>query len=304
MWVKFWGVRGSIATPGPATIKYGGNTSCVEMGINDYTLVIDAGTGIRLLGLDLLRRQTDSRIHLLISHPHWDHIQGLPFFIPAFRDGYELSIYGYESNNQELEKTLSKQMDPLYFPIQMGDLSAKLNFNKIDEGSFHIEDVRIDTMFLNHPGYNLGYRITYEGKRLVYATDNQPFGQSRNLGMWATDEYFEQVKKKRVPCLNLDHNDPNQRIIDFAREADILIHDAQYTPSELEEKSDWGHSSYAFAAEVAAKAGVKSLILFHHDPEHSDVMVNQMEKQAQLLLRESNPDITCQAAYEGLEIEL
>ncbi|HKJ67750.1 MAG TPA: MBL fold metallo-hydrolase [bacterium] len=304
MRVKFWGVRGSIATPGPATIKYGGNTSCVEVGINDYVLVLDAGTGIRLLGLDLLRRHSNSRIHLLISHPHWDHIQGLPFFLPAFRDGYELSIYGHESKDQELEKTLANQMDPLYFPVQLGDLSAKLNFNKVDEGSFYIEDVRIDTMFLNHPGYNLGYRITYQEKSLVYATDNQPFGQSRVLGMWATEEYFEQIKNRQFPYLHLNHEDPDQRIIDFARDADLLIHDAQYTTSELGAKSDWGHSSYVFATEVAANANVKSLILFHHDPEHSDAIVNKMEKQAQSLLHKTNPEISCQAAYEGLEIKM
>jgi len=305
MLVKFWGVRGSIATPGPTTVKYGGNTSCVEVRLDDHLLVLDAGTGIRLLGLDLLRRNTDGRIHLLISHPHWDHIQGLPFFLPAFREEFELNIYGYDSNNQELEKTLANQMDPVYFPVQMGDLRAKLNFTKVEEGSFYLnEAIRIDTIFLNHPGYNMAYRINYQGKTVVYATDNQPFGRTRNLGMWATEEYFNSLGSNKHDHIAVAFDDLNRRIIEFARGADLLIHDAQYTPGEFEEKVDWGHSPYPFAAQVASQAGVKHLVLFHHEPEHSDAMIGQMEQQAREALQEADHQIKCQAAYEGLELSL
>jgi len=302
MRVKFWGVRGSVATPGPTTVKYGGNTACVEVRMDDQLVVLDAGTGIRTFGLDLLRRQERGRIHLLISHPHWDHIQGLPFFVPAFRDGYELKIYGYESNNQELEKTLAKQMDPVYFPVQMGDLSAEIDFHRVEEGSFFIQDNRIDTIFLNHPGYNLGYRMNYNGKQVVYATDNQPFGGGRPLGMWSTEEYFQSVKTQNHDFIHLNVEDPEQRIVEFARDADVLIHDAQYTPAEFEEKNDWGHSTYQYAVEVAMQAGVDTLILFHHEPEHPDAMIANIERQAQSMLESKGSNITCKAAYEGLEL--
>ena len=302
MLVRFWGVRGSIATPGPSTVKYGGNTSCVELEIDGNHFILDAGTGIRLLGLDLLKRQSRGILNLLISHPHWDHIQGLPFFMPSFRKEYELNIFGYESTNQELEKIIANQMDPTYFPVQLGDLDAKINFTKVKEGSLQIDDVRVDAIFLNHPGYNMAYRFTWKGKTLVYATDNQPYGYCRHLGEWATDEYFASLKSKTFRHIELDFEDLNDRIIDFATGADLLIHDTQYTPEEFQHKIDWGHSTYEFTAELAIQAEVKSLVLFHHEPLHSDDMVKQIEDQTKSILRRSGHDIHCQAAKEGLEV--
>ena len=302
MHVRFWGVRGSIATPGPQTVKYGGNTSCVEVEVNGNLFVLDAGTGIRQLGLDLIKRQAGGKIHLLISHPHWDHIQGLPFFLPAFREEFELNIVGFESTQHELEQVLEKQMDPTYFPVQLGDLDAHLEFTKVSEGSFDIGKARIDAIFANHPGYNMSYRLNAKGKSIVYATDNQPYGPGRNLGKWATDEYFKEIKTKQYEHIKLDFEDLNERLIDFARGADLLIHDTQYTPEEFKRKIDWGHSSYEFTARIAMEAGVKSLILFHHEPEHSDAMINQIEKKTRSLLKEAGYDIPCQAAYEGLEM--
>lgn len=302
MLVRFWGVRGSIATPGPQTVKYGGNTSCTELELNGNLFVLDAGTGIRQLGLDLIKRQAGGKIHLFISHPHWDHIQGLPFFLPAFREEFDLNIIGYESTQHELEKVLANQMDPTYFPVQFGDLDAHLEFTNVSEGSFWIDKVRIDAIFANHPGYNLAYRFNSKGKTVVYATDNQPYGYGKNLGKWATEEYFRKAKTKQYEYINVDFADLNDRMIDFARGADLLIHDAQYTPEEFERKQDWGHSSYEYTANVALKAHVKSLILFHHEPEHSDAMINQIEKKTRSLLKEAGTEISCQAAYEGLEI--
>ncbi len=302
MLVRFWGVRGSIATPGATTVKYGGNTSCVELEINGNLFVLDAGTGIRLLGLDLVKRQEGGTIQLMISHPHWDHIQGLPFFLPAFREEFELNILGYESTHHELEKVLANQMDPTYFPVQLGDLDAHLEFTKVSEGSFHVGNIRVDAIFLNHPGYNLAYRFNSKGKTVVYATDNQPFGYCHHLGQWATDDYFHEVSNQQHKHVNLQFEDLNERIIDFAKDADLFIHDAQYTPEEFQRKIDWGHSSYEFTARVATEANVKSLILFHHEPEHSDAMIKQIEQKTRAILKEADHDIPCRAAYEGLEI--
>jgi len=302
MHVRFWGVRGSIATPGPTTVEYGGNTSCVEIEADGSRFILDAGTGIRLLGLDLLKRQEAGTLHLFISHPHWDHIQGLPFFLPAFREEYELNIFGYESTNLDLEKIFANQMDSTYFPVQLGDLDAKLNFNKVSEGSFFIGDIRVDAIFMNHPGYNMAYRFNWKGKKVVYATDNEPYGYCQHLGKWATREYFETIGSKSFENIRLDFEDLNDRVIDFARGADLLIHDTQYTPEEFQRKVDWGHSSYEFTAEVAARAEVKSLVLFHHEPQHSDSMITQIEAKTQSLLEEAGKEIPCTAAYEGLEI--
>ncbi|MCF7804676.1 MAG: MBL fold metallo-hydrolase [Candidatus Marinimicrobia bacterium] len=302
MQVKFWGVRGSIATPGPGTVKYGGNTSCVELEVDGNHFVLDAGTGIRLLGLDLLKRQSSGTLNLMISHHHWDHIQGLPFFLPAFRKEYELNIFGYESTNQELEKIIANQMDPTYFPVQLGDLDANLGFHKVEEGTFRIGDVRIDTIFLNHPGYNMAYRFNWKGKTVVYATDNQPFGHCHHLGEWATEEYFHAIKQKSFKHIELHFDDLNERIIDFAKDVDLLIHDTQYTPEEFQRKIDWGHSSYEFTAELAIRANVKSLVLFHHEPLHSDDMVKQIETQTIGILKRAGHDIPCRAAREGLEV--
>lgn len=302
MKIKFWGVRGSIPAPGAATVKYGGNTPCVELKINDTMFVLDAGTGIRDLGLDIIERPKNGTINLFITHPHWDHIQGLPFFMPAFYGNYQIDIFGYQSKDYNLEQMLTGQMDPQFFPVQMGDMNAMLNFCGLQEGTFYVNDVQIDAMFVNHPGCTMAYRFSYGGKSVVYATDNQPYAGGTTLGSWAVDEYFNSAQEDVFNSINLSVKDPDQRIVEFSRGADILIHDAHYTPSEFAEKSDWGHSSYEYAAEVAMQAGVNALVLFHHEPEHSDAMVNQIEVETRKLLAGHQQDIQCMAAFEGLEL--
>jgi len=280
MLVKFWGVHGSLPRPGPSTLKYGGNTACVEVRCGDTLLIFDAGTGIRDLGEDLLRRTKDAsggrsvlKGHILFSHLHWDHVQGFPFFGPAFVNGNEFHLYGGERLGHTIHRIMSDQMAPPNFPVLLDELGAHLAFHNLDPGDeIIINDVRIITQELNHPGGCLGYRVENRGKILVYASDTE-----------------------HVPGTDSD-------TLELARGSDILIFDTMFTREQylglVDEVSreSWGHSTWEAAVSVAVAAGVKHLVLFHHG--NDDRTVEEIERRA----REKFPRTT--AAYEGLELEI
>ncbi len=266
--VRFWGVRGSIAAPGPATADVGGNTSAVEVRCGEQVLVLDAGTGLRALGDDFMRRGV-RRVDLLLSHLHWDHIQGLPFFLPLYVPGTELSIYGPAWGSGGLAGALGRQMAAPGFPVEFDDVGAKLRLSEVRHRSrLGLGEVRVTTAKLNHPGGVLGYRVEFGGRTLVYATDT---------------EHFE--------CI-----DPVLR--ELAEGADLLVYDAQYTAEEYPSKVGWGHSTFEAACQLAKAARVKQLALFHHDPRRDDASVSQIEARARLLF----PNTT--AAREGMTFEL
>jgi phosphoribosyl 1,2-cyclic phosphodiesterase len=266
--VRFWGVRGSIATPGPATAEVGGNTSCVEVRCGDELIVLDAGTGLRALGDELVRRG-EKRGELLLSHLHWDHIQGLPFFVPLYVPGTELTVRGPAWGDGGLAGALRRQMSAPGFPVELGDVSARLRFEELRPRSqFECGEARITAAKLNHPGGVLGYRIEYRNRSIVYATDT---------------EHYECV-------------DPVLR--ELARGADLLIYDAQYTPEEYPSKVGWGHSTFEAACWLAREAGVKRLALFHHDPRHGDAAVAAIERRAQACFG----DVF--AAREGMQLDV
>jgi phosphoribosyl 1,2-cyclic phosphodiesterase len=280
MLVKFWGVHGSLPRPGPTTLKYGGNTACVEVRCGNTLIVFDAGTGIRDLGEDLCERHRNSdgkhtRIngHIFFSHLHWDHIQGFPFFAPAYMDGNEFHLYAGRELNHSFEKLMRNQMAEPNFPVALDKLSASIAFHDLKSGDMvRLDDVIVRCQELSHPGGSLGYRIESEGKSLVYATDTE-----------LVDGLF-----KTVP--------------DFAANADVLIYDSMFTPEQYSGAADnccrraWGHSTWEGAVQVANAAGVGHLILFHHG--NQDTLVDEIQEKA----REKFPRTT--AAYEGLEIEL
>ncbi|MGC4087994.1 MAG: MBL fold metallo-hydrolase [Polyangiaceae bacterium] len=266
--VRFWGVRGSIAVPGPTTAGVGGNTSCVEVRCGDRLLVLDAGTGLRALGDELMARG-ERRTELLLSHLHWDHIQGLPFFVPLYVPGTELTILGPAWGEGGLEGALKRQMAAPGFPVEFADVGASVGSIELRHRSrVQHGDVTITCAKLNHPGGVLGYRIDYAGRSLVYATDT---------------EHFE--------CI-----DPALR--ELSRGADLLIYDAQYTPEEYPSKLGWGHSTFEAACELARQAQVGHLALFHHDPRRDDAAVAVIEERARECFGKSV------AAREGLQIEL
>jgi phosphoribosyl 1,2-cyclic phosphodiesterase len=298
MRLKFWGTRGSIATPGKHTVRYGGNTPCVELRLDDdHLIILDAGTGIRNLGESLIGSGVSLKAHIFVSHPHWDHIQGFPFFKPAFISGNEITIVGGETEKVSLQKMISDQMNKIYFPIQLNELKASIKFRKVGEEKFRIHDAQISTIFLNHPTFAIGYRITKDGKSIVYISDNEPFDRElsqaiRNVEKSVYDKYAKQ------------EGDPNRRIFDFVRDADVLIHDATYTPEEYVNRVGWGHSHYLFTLKIAAEGNVKNLVLFHHDPIRTDEQVDEILATCRREIKNRKYRFHCVAAAEGLELEV
>lgn len=290
MKVKFWGVRGSIPTPGPATVRYGGNTACVEVNLDDGSLIIfDAGSGLRVLGIELLKRGLKSiEAVIFLSHTHWDHIQGFPFFAPAFMPGNKFIICGGEEPDHPLDQIITDQMKSAYFPVALSDLPSKIGFKRLYEGKFKIFNAKITTLMLNHPGIALGYRVDYAGKSLVYISDNEPYPIEPT-----DDPAFADVHYK---------GNNNLRVAEFSHHTDLLIHDCQYTPEEYAKKTGWGHSPYDYVAEIAWKAKAKRLAIFHHDPAHDDETVDRIVQEVKTLLKKKNAPTECFGAQEGLEL--
>ena len=252
MRVRFYGTRGSIATPGQATVRYGGNTSCVTVRSDGGALVLlDIGTGAAVLGRELMAAGGALRGHILIGHTHWDHIQGLPFFAPLFVPGAEWHIYAPRGLRQTVHDTLAGQMQHAYFPIDLDQLGANIHYHDLVEGTLRIEDIGVTAQYLNHPALTLGYRLEADGASVVYATDHEP--HSRPLA------------ETPGPIHGQD-----RRHADFLAGADLVIHDAQYVASEYASKVGWGHSTIEYAIAVARFAGAKRLALTHHDPQRSD----------------------------------
>lgn len=298
--IKFWGVRGSIPSPGPSTVYYGGNTPCVEIKFpGKPRFILDAGSGIRELGKQILQTPEPVIAYIFISHFHWDHIQGLPFFKPAFRKENHFVIYGCDEPNANLSEIISMQMNPTYFPLAIDDMRANVEFRTIQEETFDVEGVEVKTKFLNHPGYALGYRFTYQGKSIVYISDNEPFThplKKQSSNSKSTDSVTSRFEKFV--------EDMSDDLVNFISQSDILIHDTQYFPEEYKEKRTWGHSPLDYTVDIAGRAKIKRLILFHHDPDHDDETINRMVRQSRKLLKRHNNGIICEAAREGVVVEL
>lgn len=300
--IKFWGVRGSIPTPGYSTLHYGGNTSCVEVAFkNGPHFILDAGTGIRELGKHLQKLNRPLNSYILLSHFHWDHIQGLPFFRPAFNPKNKFTIIGSDDPAIHLDKIISFQMDPTYFPITIDDMRADISFRSIKEERITLDGVDVQTIYLNHPGYALGFRISYQNSSLIYISDNEPFQQ---------DEETERKKLKSISKEKIEEafeayvENKNQNLIEFCEKADLLIHDTQYLEEEYKDKITWGHSPLNFTVELAMRSKVKQLVLFHHDPDHDDAAIDRIEQLSKKILRSHKSRIACRAAKEGMTIEI
>ena len=288
MRVRFWGTRGSIATPGPATLRYGGNTVCVEVRSDAGTLVvIDCGTGARGLGQSLMAEgPLRPHGHILISHTHWDHIQGLPFFAPLFVPGNEWDIYGPRGLAQSLRETLAGQMQYTYFPVTLEQLGASIRYHDLVEGVFEIGDITVRTQYVNHPALTLGYRLEADGACLVYASDHEPFAP-RLAGGTGT-----------VEGRDLHH-------AEFLAGADLVIHDAQYTAAEYGTKTGWGHSTGEYAVAVARAAGAKRLALIHYDPLRDDEALDRVVAGLRASIGPAGgPPLEVFAAAEGGVVEI
>jgi phosphoribosyl 1,2-cyclic phosphodiesterase/DNA-binding response OmpR family regulator len=288
--VTFWGTRGSIAKAGPTTVRYGGNTSCVSVRTDSGTLlVIDCGTGIHELGQVLASDGNPVDGHLLIGHTHWDHIQGLPFFTPLFQEGNSWHVYGPRGLDTSIDKALAGQMQYTYFPVQLLDFGATIEYHDLVEGQFEIDDITVTTRYLHHPALTLGFRIEADGVILVYSSDHEP----------STPEAAA-ADRKDVAGLNRQE----AQHIEFLRDADLLIHDAQYLAEEYPSKVGWGHSTVEYVVDAAAAANARRLALYHHDPTRTDDAVDELLDMARARAREMGFKGEVFAATEGATVTM
>lgn len=272
--LTFWGVRGSTAAAMRHGTRYGGNTSCVQIVSGSTRLILDAGTGIRLLGESMVKRGEALDATLLLSHYHRDHLDGLPFFLPLYKKAARLNIYAPASSGKNPGKILSDAISPPFFPVPFKDIPAKIIIKKVPKSSFGVGCFNITPLDLSHPGGSLGWRITGpEKKSIIYISDNEP---DKNAG-----ELIKQI-----------------------RGADILIHDAQYSVADYKRKIGWGHSPYIYPIYLAMQAGVKRLILTHFDPTYTDRMLDALEADSKDILKNCGYRIRCELAREGMRVQI
>ncbi|MBW2651369.1 MAG: MBL fold metallo-hydrolase, partial [Deltaproteobacteria bacterium] len=276
--LTFWGVHGTLPVPGDTTVKYGGNTSCVSLEFSRGNLFIfDSGTGIKILSDHLMSEKRQfMEAKIFISHPHWDHINALPFFVPLYIPGNDFEICGPAQGDITVHDLISGQMDGVYFPIKIKEFGAGVHFRDLKEEEFDIDGIKIKTMLLNHPGHCLGYRVKYKNRIVCYITDNELYPESSQF-------YNERY-------LN--------RLTEFVMDADALITVCTYTDNEYESKIGWGHSSISQVVDLAHRAGVKTLYLFHHDLNQADTDIDAKLETAQALLKEKGSSTVCIAPKE------
>ena len=296
--LKLWGVRGSLPTPGPKTVRYGGNTSCVEVRADSEIMILDAGSGIRELGLALEKElgAQSIRLTLLITHTHWDHIQGLPFFSPVYNGKNLVRILGYEGARAGLATTLAAQMETPFFPVSLRELPSHLAIEELKEMEFQIGKVKVQAKFVNHPGICAGYRLFTSAGSIVYMPDNEPY-ESLKLQVAGKDGIDNDE------ALNFAQTE-RAKMIEFLRDCDVAILDAQYTDEEYERHIGWGHSPFSSAVRLALDADVKRILLFHHDPTHDDDMIDRMVEQARDLVLKSGKAMEVEGAREGMEVAI
>jgi len=281
MVVTFWGTRGSIPAPGAGTIRVGGNTTCLEVrSDSSRRIIVDAGTGIRPLGLRLKQMQDLTPIVLLFTHSHWDHLAGFTFFAPAYSSKYQMTVLGNPMALEVLQRDIFERRDNRYFPVNMDDFRARIT---VDDGELpkplKIDDITVHSLNLNHPGSGFAYRFDHPTGSVAFITDNE-LGKPYEGGNTRAD------------------------MVDFCRNVDCLIHDAQYLPSEIKAHQGWGHSHYEEVVELALEAGARRIYLTHHDPERDDYSCEQMLQEARKYISTRNADLKCFLAIEGESIKL
>lgn len=287
-WLRFWGVRGSIPTPGRQTVRYGGNTTCVEVRVGGEILMLDAGTGARLFGRALARefKNRPLNLTLLLTHTHWDHIQGLPFFAPLYEPLHHIRIVGCEGARQGLATILSNQMENPYFPVGMHELPGNVRIEEMQDMSFQVGPVHVAACFANHPGVCVGYRLSAGGRSMAFFPDNEPRPPR------ASAAGGRRRRQERADA----------RLVEFLRGTDVLIMDAQFDCREYPSHAGWGHGCAKDAVALALAAGGGRLFLFHHDPDHDDAKVAAMTRQAREWVARRGGRLRVDAAREGLQV--
>lgn len=289
MLVRFWGVRGSVAVPGPHTVRYGGNTACVEVRCGSDIVILDAGTGLRELGRELVRELARRPVELpiLITHTHWDHIQGLPFFAPAYLARQPIKILGPPRARTGLMRTVAAAVESPFFPVALRDMPGNITVRELSPAPFRIGPFSLRTAPLIHPGGGLAFRIDSPAGSLAYVPDHEiPCPEASVRGV------ARGVRKRHAAMR------------DLIQGVDLLIHDAQYTPKEYETRIGWGHSCYRATVLTAAECEVRRLMLFHHDPDRTDLQMDVLLRQARRVAKPASATMTVEAAREGLTVLL
>ena len=299
--LKFWGVRGSHAAPFATHLGVGGNTSCVEIRVGDCLLICDAGTGIIPLGNELILQQDIQKIFLLLTHYHWDHVCGLPFFVPAYMPNWIIDIFGPGDNEKSLEEHISMQMQTPYFPVGTEAWLAKMNYLRPkSDGVLHdYGPIQVSFSSVHHPGLTYGYRIKIYDKTIVYVSDNECKFIEKSIQNHS-DEFSEE---ERLLFDEMIHEEKQAELKIF-QNADILIHDAQYTQEDYKKKHGWGHSCYTDVIQMAIDANVKTLYLFHHDPSHDDEIIDNIYQHSLQIIKENKASLNCYVAKEGVTIDI
>ena len=289
--VRFWGTRGSIPTPGHATKRFGGNTSCVELLIDGVLMICDGGSGLRELGLRLTEQKgAPVEAHMFFSHMHWDHIQGFPFFIPAYSEKSRLHVYEVAKDRKSIKEMLHGQMSSDYFPVRFSDLGAQILSGNLEHGTTRIDGVTVRSFEQHHPGRSYAYSFEKGGKKFVYATDNELDLTLLNRDASLADPALPRI----IP----------RAFIDFIHNADLLVADGQYTDDEYPAKSGWGHARANTVVDAAVAANVKQCAIYHHDPMHSDSVVDAIITRAQRRAQALGSAVTVFGAREGMTLKL
>jgi phosphoribosyl 1,2-cyclic phosphodiesterase len=277
---RCWGTRGSIPTPGPETVRYGGNTTCFELRHAGARLIFDAGSGIRPLGLDIVEKGPDT-IHIFLTHFHWDHIQGFPFFAPLYDPEDSIKVIGPKQKDIDVQNLFAGQMGPIYFPVPFSVVAAEMEFEHLNEGSYEIGDVQMDVMRVKHPSFVIAYRIKVGEQTICLVPDNEIDGDMYDLG-----------------------SDWDRRFLDFVGDADLLIHDSMYTDEEYKHRAGWGHSTFSQSVRLAEEAGVGRLLFFHHDPTRTDDQLDEIVARQRDQTGSRGSNLEVDAAAEGIDIPL
>jgi phosphoribosyl 1,2-cyclic phosphodiesterase len=298
-YLRFWGVRGSYPAPLGSHMRIGGNTSCVELCMDGHLLICDAGTGIIPLGNALMGQSNIREVTIILTHYHWDHISGLPFFVPAFVPGWKINVFGPGDCPAEIENRLAGQMQNPYFPVEIETWLADIRYLAMENERLEYGPFVIESFFVHHPGTTFGYRIRAKGKTIVYVSDNELSFIDQSIA--ARKHELDTQELQLVAAMQAEER---ANALQYIENADIFVHDAQYTTTDYRKKKGWGHSCYIDTVNFAADAGVKDLYLFHVDPNYNDDKIEDLHRDAVRILHQRDTAMRCHLAREGLTIDL